>query len=614
MGLLLFGFTFYQNKQYQKQAAYQAQLDSIAAVDRFRADSIAAVEAAARDTATAVASADGSVEAVNIYKDSLLEAAHSGEGEIITLANDKFEVAFTTKGAQPYSAKLKDYKTYGGEDLYLFKPGASQFGIKVYAGEMVNTADFNFAVAEKTDTSLVMRLPFAGGGYIEQRYSIREGEYLVSNALAFVGMENVIPKNVFSIDMDYNMTIPRMEKGFKNESQYSKLDYYFSGEKKPADIGRSRSTSKRVDTKVSWFAFQQQFFSAIFRAPKEYSSAEFDIKFFPEDDPDHNLMTCQAGMRVDFQPGQVESVIPFEYYFGPNHYKTLKSYDHKFERIIPLGGNVVGIFTKYVIIPTFDFLRKFISNFGIIILIMTLLIKLVVLPFAYKSYSSSAKMQAIKPEIDKLSAKYPKQEDAMKKQQAQMDLYKRAGISPMGGCLPMLLQFPILWAMFRFFPASIELRQQPFLWAEDLSAYDSIINFGTRVPLLGDHISLFALLMAISMFFYSKLTTASQPGADDPQMASMRFMSVWMMPIMMYFICNSLSSGLSYYYLLSNLITMFATWVIKNCFVHPEEIQAKLKASEGKKQPKSKWQQRLEEAQKMQAQMQREQAKKNARR
>ncbi len=547
MGLLLFGFTFYQNKQYQKQAAYQAQLDSIAAVDRFRADSIAAVEAAARDTATAIASADGSVEAVNIYKDSLLEAAHSGEGEIITLANDKFEVAFTTKGAQPYSAKLKDYKTYGGEDLYLFKPGASQFGIKVYAGEMVNTADFNFAVAEKTDTSLVMRLPFAGGGYIEQRYSIREGEYLVSNALAFVGMENVIPKNVFSIDMDYNMTIPRMEKGFKNESQYSKLDYYFSGEKKPADIGRSRSTSKRVDTKVSWFAFQQQFFSAIFRAPKEYSSAEFDIKFFPEDDPDHNLMTCQAGMRVDFQPGQVESVIPFEYYFGPNHYKTLKSYDHKFERIIPLGGNVVGIFTKYVIIPTFDFLRKFISNFGIIILIMTLLIKLVVLPFAYKSYSSSAKMQAIKPEIDKLSAKYPKQEDAMKKQQAQMDLYKRAGISPMGGCLPMLLQFPILWAMFRFFPASIELRQQPFLWAEDLSAYDSIINFGTRVPLLGDHISLFALLMAISMFFYSKLTTASQPGADDPQMASMRFMSVWMMPIMMYFICNSLSSGLSYY-------------------------------------------------------------------
>ena len=625
MGLLLFGFTFYQQKQYQKQAAYQAQLDSIAAVERFRADSIAAAQAAARDTARSLSAqnnrslsgVEGSgVEgnAAPIYKDSLLEAAHSGEGEIVTLSNEKFEVAFTTKGAQPYFARLKDYKTYGGEDLYLFKPGASKLGIQIYAGEMINTADFNFSVAEKNDTTLVMRLPFAGGGYIEQRYSIREGEYMVRNALAFVRMENVIPKNVFSIDMDYGMTIPRMEKGYKNESQYSKLDWYFSGEKKPSDIGRARSASKRVDNKVAWFAFQQQFFSAIFRAPKEYTSAEYDIKFFPEDDPDHNLMDCQARMRVDFQPGQSETVIPFEYYFGPNHYKTLKSYDQKYERIIPLGGNVVGLFTKFVIIPLFDFLHKFISNFGIIILLMTIFIKIVVLPFAYKTYASSAKMQAIKPEIDKLNAKYPKQEDAMKKQQAQMDLYKRAGISPMGGCLPMLLQFPILWAMFRFFPASIELRQQPFLWADDLSAYDSFINFGTRIPLLGDHISLFALLMAVSMFFYSKLTTASQPGSDDPQMASMRFMSVWMMPIMMYFICNSLSSGLSYYYLLSNLITMLETWVIKKWFVHPEEIQAKLKATEGKKQPKSKWQQRLEEAQRMQAQMQREQAKKNGRR
>ena len=620
MGLLLFGFTFYQNKQYQKQAAYQAQLDSIAAVEQFRADSIAAVEAAALRQASSQDStllADGSVSVLSqqaVYKDSLLEAAHNGEAQIITLSNDKFEVAFTTKGAQPWSARLKDYKTYGGEDLYLFKPESSLLALQVYAGEMVNTSEFNFNVAEKTDTSVVMRLPFAGGGYIEQKYSIREGEYIVDNALSFVGMENIIPKNVFNLDIDYSMTIPRMEKGYKNESQYSKLNYYFSGEKKPSDLGRSRSSSKRVDNKIAWFAFQQQFFSAIFRAPNEYTSADFDIKFFPEDDESHNLMTCQAKVRTDFQPGQHETVVPFQFYFGPNHYKTLKSYDQKFERMIPLGGSVVGIFTKYVIIPTFDLLRKSISNFGIIILIMTILIKLVVLPFAYKSYSSSAKMQAIKPEIDKLNAKYPKQEDAMKKPQAQMDLYKRAGISPMGGCLPMLLQFPILWAMFRFFPASIELRQQPFLWADDLSAYDSFINFGTRIPLLGDHISLFALLMAISMFFYSKLTTASQPGSDDPQMASMRFMSVWMMPIMMYFICNSLSSGLSYYYLLSNLITMLETWVIKKWFVHPEEIQARLKATEGKKAPKSKWQQRLEEAQRMQAQMQKEQAKKNGKR
>ena len=613
MGLLLFGFTFFQNKQYQKQAEFQAQLDSIAAVERFRADSIAAAEAALRDTVLADTLAAVPVP-VSVYKDSLLGQAHDAEGEIITLSNDKFEVAFTTKGAQPYSVFLKEYKKYGGDDLYLFEPGDAHLGIQVYAGENINTSDFNFTVAEKTDTSVAMRLPFTGGGYIEQRYSIAEGSYSVNNTLSFIGMETVIPKNVFSFDIDCIVTLPRMEKGYKNEVQYSKMDYYFSGEKKPEEMGRGRNASKRVDNRVSWFAFQQQFFSYIMRAPKEFSSADFDLKFLPEEDESHDLMTCQARMRADFQPGMHETVVPFEFYFGPNHYRTLKSYDKKYEKIIPLGGWLVGWFTKFVIIPIFDLLHRFISNFGLIILLMTIFIKLVVLPFAYKSYSSSAKMQAIKPEIDKLNEKYSKEQDAMKKQQAQMDLYKRAGISPMGGCLPMLLQFPILWAMFRFFPASIELRQQSFLWAEDLSAYDSIVNFGTRIPLLGDHISLFALLMAISMFFYSKLTTASQPGGNDPQMASMRFMSVWMMPIMMYFICNSLSSGLSYYYLLSNLITMLETWIIKKWFVNPEEIQAKLKASEGKKQPKSKWQQRLEEAQRMQAQMQKEQAKKNGRR
>ena len=248
MGLLLFGFTFYQNKQYQKQAAIQAELDSIAAVERFRADSLAAVEAAARDTAAPVAGiapAEGISEAAPIYKDSLLEASRTGEGSIVTLSNDKFEVAFTTKGAQPYSARIKDYKTYGGDELYLFKPGASHLGVQVYAGEMVNTSDFVFNVAELTDTSVVMTLPFAGGGRIEQRYSIREGEYIVSNSLAFIGMENVIPKNVFSVDLDYIMTIPRLEKGYKNESQYSKLDYYFDGDKKPVEIGRGRNADRK---------------------------------------------------------------------------------------------------------------------------------------------------------------------------------------------------------------------------------------------------------------------------------------------------------------------------------------------------------------------------------
>ena len=609
IGLILFGFTWYQSRQYDKQMAYQAQLDSIAAVERaagMAAESIA-------DSLQASAAEEGAAAPVQgkaaIYKDSLLNLASGGEERIVTISNDKIEVAFTTKGAQPYSAKVKEYRNYDSTDLYIFRPGASEMGIGIYAGETINTKDFYFDVIEATDSSAAFSLQFAGGGSIIQRYALSEGSYMMTNTLTFKDMDNVIPKNATFCDFDWALTIPRMEKGYKNEMQYSKVDYYFDGEKKPEEIGRGRNASKRIENSLEWFAFQQQFFSAIVRPDSRFSSGQVSVEFHPEDDPHRNLMDCGAKMRSGFQISD-NVVMVKDFYLGPNHYQTLKSYGRKYEKIIPLGGWLVGWFTKFVIIPLFNFLHRFISNFGIIILLMTLFIKIVVLPFSYKSYSSSAKMQAIKPEIDKLNEKYPKEEDALKKQQAMMDIYKRAGINPMGGCLPMLLQFPILWAMFRFFPASIELRQQSFLWADDLSAYDSIIDFGMRIPLIGDHISLFALLMALSMFFYSKISMQGQMSGNDPNTASMRFMSVYMMPIMMFFICNSLSSGLSYYYLLSNLITMLETFIIKKFFVRPEDVLARLKASEGKPQPKSKWQKRLEEAQKMQQQMLKEQTKK----
>ena len=609
IGLILFGFTWYQSRQYDKQMAYQAQLDSIAAVERAAGMAAESIP----DSLQTSAAEEGAVAPVQgkaaIYKDSLLNLASGGEERIVTISNDKIEVAFTTKGAQPYSAKVKEYRNYDSTDLYIFRPGASEMGIGIYAGETINTKDFYFDVIEATDSSAAFSLQFAGGGSIIQRYALSEGSYMMTNTLTFKDMDNVIPKNATFCDFDWALTIPRMEKGYKNEMQYSKVDYYFDGEKKPEEIGRGRNASKRIENSLEWFAFQQQFFSAIVRPDSRFSSGQVSVEFHPEDDPQRNLMDCGAKMRSGFQISD-NVVMVKDFYLGPNHYQTLKSYGRKYEKIIPLGGWLVGWFTKFVIIPLFNFLHRFISNFGIIILLMTLFIKIVVLPFSYKSYSSSAKMQAIKPEIDKLNEKYPKEEDALKKQQAMMDIYKRAGINPMGGCLPMLLQFPILWAMFRFFPASIELRQQSFLWADDLSAYDSIIDFGMRIPLIGDHISLFALLMALSMFFYSKISMQGQMSGNDPNTASMRFMSVYMMPIMMFFICNSLSSGLSYYYLLSNLITMLETFIIKKFFVRPEDVLARLKASEGKPQPKSKWQKRLEEAQKMQQQMLKEQNKK----
>ena len=596
IGVIMFGFTWYQSKQYEKQMEAQAQLDSIARVEQMAAMAMDSVR-------TAQGVTNVQVQTMPAYKDSMLTEARLAESQILKLSNDKVTIEFSTKGAQPYSVKLNDYKAYDSTDLYLIKPDQSQYGISVFAGENINTKDFVFDVVEHTDSTVVMRLSFAQGGFIQQRYALTEGSYMLDNELSFVGMENIIPKNVSMIDIDWSVIIPRLEKGYKNEKQYSKLDYYFDGDKSPEEIARGRDGSKRVDTRFRWFAFQQQFFSAIMTPGTEFSSADFNVKYFAEDDPSHNLMSCSAKLRSDFQSGS-EVVIPYEFYFGPNDYSSLKKYDRNYEKIIPLGGWWFSWFTRLVIIPCFDFLGKFISNYGIVILIMTLLIKLLLTPLTLKSYKSSAKMQVVKPELEKINAKYPDQKDAMKKQQATMDLYQKAGISPMGGCLPMLLQMPILFAMFRFFPASIELRQQKFLWADDLSSYDSIIDFGFNIPALGDHLSLFAFLMALTMFIYSKMTAGQM--SDDPNMAGMKFMSVWLMPIMMFFVCNNFSAALSYYYFISQLITIAMTWYLRKFVVTEDKVRAEMMLNVNKPKKKSKWQQRLEEAQRMQEQMQKQ--------
>ena len=455
IGVIMFGFTWYQSKQYEKQAEVQAQLDSIAMVEQMAA---MALDSAKRAEGLVTDGEMAGVKVMNMpaYKDSLLTEARLAQGGIYRLLNDKVEIEFTTKGAQLYSVRLNDYKAYDSTDLYLIEPNGSQMGISVYAGENVNTKDFVFQVAEHTDTSLVMRLPFAGGGYIQQKYWLTEGSYMMKNELSFVNMGNVIPRNVSSFDMDWSVIIPRLEKGYKNEKQYSKLDYYFEGDKKPEEIAKGKDAAKRVDTRFKWFAFQQQFFSAIMTAGNDFSSADFDVRYFAEDDPSHNLMACSAKLRSALHMESDNVVVPFDYYLGPNDYRTLKGYDQKYEKIIPLGGWLVNWFSRLIIIPCFDFLGKFISNYGLVILLMTLLIKLLLSPLTIKSYKSTARMQVIKPEIDKLNEKYPNEKDAMKKQQATMELYQKAGISPMGGCLPMLLQMPILFAMFRFFPASID--------------------------------------------------------------------------------------------------------------------------------------------------------------
>ena len=611
IALIMLGFFGYQSRQVQKQQAIQAQLDSARLAEEYAQWQLdSAYKAEHPELAVAAQEQISAPSTAGVqYSDPLLNQAAAAEASIVTIQNSKLELAFTTRGGQPYSVRVKDYTNYDKSDLYILAAGKSELGYVVYAPTAIDTRKFtfNYVAEESSDSTVVMRLPVSGG-YIEQKYVLQQDSYSVEETLSFVGM-NLDANRSKTVSVDFEATIPRMEKGYKNETQYSRLNYYFPADNKPESIGNGRKGNKRFNNNIEWFAFQQQFFSAIMRAPENFSYGEFALDFVPKDSPSHDLMNCSAKMQADLQILGGNGQAKFEFYFGPNNYKGLKAYGHAYEKVIPLGGKIIGLFTKYFIIPLFDWLHRGIANFGIIILLMTLVIKLVVLPLAYKSYASTAKMQALKPFIEKINAKYPKQEDAMKKQQETMELYKKAGVNMMGGCLPMLLQLPILWAMFRFFPASIELRQQPFLWAEDLSAYDDVIHWGTSF--LGkDHISLFALLMAVSMFFYSKIMQNQATTGNDPNAKMMQAMSLYMMPIMMFFICNNLSSGLSYYYLLSNLITMLETWIIRKWIVNPDEIVAKVKAAENKPAPKSKWQQRLEEAQKMQREMQKQQNKK----
>ena len=368
------------------------------------------------------------------------------------------------------------------------------------------------------------------------------------------------------------------------------------------------SRTKEVTSAVNWVAFKQQFFSSVFIAPQNVSYAS--MGFTTAQPGSGYIKDFTARMTVPYTP-QTEGY-DFAFYFGPNKYSILRKVtlgeeeeEIALERLIPLGWGIFGWINRWCVIPVFDFLRNFIGSFGIIILILAVLIRLVISPMTYKSYVSMAKMRLIKPQVDELTKKYPKQEDAMKRQQATMELYKKAGINPMGGCIPMLIQMPILIAMFRFFPASIELRDQHFLWADDLSSYDSVLNLPFSIPFYGDHVSLFALLMALSTFAYSYYNY-QQTASSQPQMAGMKFMMVYMMPIMLLFWFNDYSSGLCYYYLLSNLLTIGQTLVIRR-MVDDSKIQAIMAANAAKKSngKKSKFQQRYEELMRQQEAQQR---------
>lgn len=552
--------------------------------------------------------------AVRNVKDSLdiFAGSRSGVNKIITIENEKTKFRIASLGGSLCYVQLKDYFTFDKKPLVIFKGDTGIFNFEFASqGRIFSTQELFFRpliitskyagkdsihVSGKDSVQVAMRLyPDSAFNpkddrYIELNYTIYGDDYMLKVNVSTVGLAETITEKRNSMDFDWTMNLMQQEKSIKNERAASTIYYRFT-DNEVDYLSETKDDAKDLQA-VSWVSFKQQFFSSAIIADKGFSSAKIRT-VSTTDDSSHMLKTCalQTSIPVDSKD---QNAFSMRMYFGPNKFKVLKKYDLDLERQIPLGWSffLLRWINRYAVIPVFNWLESFGMNYGIIILILTILLKIVLFPIAYKTYLSSAKMRVLKPEIDEINKKIPK-EKAMERQQATMALYKKAGVNPLAGCVPMLLQMPILIALFRFFPASIELRQQSFLWAHDLSTYDSILDLGFNIPFYGNHVSLFCLLMTVSTIIYTKVN--NQLMGTQQQMPGMKFM-MYAMPVMFLGFFNSFSSGLSYYYFLANMLTFLQMWIIRKT-VNEEAIHAKIQ--ENRKKPdtkkKSGFQKRLEE-------------------
>ena len=637
MSLIFIGYVMYNSKQ---QAEYQEYMSQVQAEEQARAEAEAA-QIAAQQAAeptdslsfTQATEAEKQRE-VAMFGESLM-AAKQGVAQNYTMSNDYITVDFTTQGGMMKKVVLAEYTKYAPKDertekVVLFDPETAMFDMEFYIKNglnnvKVNTSEYVFAsngVRREADRQvLTMSLEVAEGAYLQYEYTLYDEkqparDYMVDMNVKLVNLSPIMAQQSTLGRMWSNRTFQN-ERSYKNENMYTTLSYRLPDEDDVEDLGMSDSNKeKQLQSEVNWVAFRQQFFSQAFIAHDNFAYA--DMGFTTEEEGSGFLKNYTSRMGVNYTPQTTD--YRFSLYCGPNKYAVLSDVVDAdgegiaMERLIPLGGGLGGWFNRWIVIPVFDFLRNYIASFGIIILILTILVKLLIFPLTYKSYLSTAKMRVIKPEMDALNEKYPRQEDAMKKQQEMMNLYKKAGINPMGGCVPMLIQLPLLWALFRFFPVSIELRGQSFLWADDLSSYDSVLELPFSIPWYGDHVSLFALLMCIAMVGFSYFTYQQQGTANQPGMEGMKFMMVYMMPAMMLFWFNDFASGLCYYYLVSQIITMIIMTSMRR-FVDDDKIRYMIEKNSAKQKnkKKSKFQLRYEELMRQQEEMARQQQK-NAKR
>lgn len=629
---ILIGFSWFNRPSKEELARRQHVRDSIALVEQQK---LAEEEAqqALQEMQQATAEVDSAALEAQIKAQygAFAVAATAEAAEMPVVESELLRLTFNPKGGTLYSAELKDYKAYGDSVnmLRLFRGEEYSLGFTLVTANnrVLNTQNLVFAPqAVETDAegnqTLRMRLNAEGGAYMDFVYVVPADDYMIGYRIECHGMQQVLAQNVSSMEMQWHQIVPQQERGRKFEERYAQLQYMFTN-RDMEKLSESKADRESASGKLRWIAYKDQFFSTVMIADSAFQSA--DLTSAPMGKNSGYMKEYTTTTAVQFDPSG-KTPTGFKMYLGPNKYHTLKAYDKGKQRyeelrlhyLVPLGWEIVAWIVRILVIPMFDLFTSWGLAIGWVIFLMTLVIKLIILPFTFKSYQSSAKMRVLKPQLDEINAKYPA-EKMQERQQATMALYSKAGVNPMSGCLPMLFQMPIVMAMFWFFPTAIELRGQSFLWADDLSAYDAIFTWGYNIPLIGNHISLFCILMTVTNIVYTYLNMQSQAGGNDPNMKVMKYM-MYGMPVMFFFIFNDYAAGLSYYYFISLLMTIVQTYIFR-WTLNDKRMLAEMEKAQAKKakkvQKKSGFMARLEQMQKEQEARMREQVKqqsKNARR
>lgn len=602
LGLIagILGIWLYMSGPTKEQIARNKQIkDSIALVQQKAEIAQMANEVAAKvstDTLKQSPAVSDSAKALKLnddFKDFAVSV--NGNKESFVIENELVKATISSKGGQVEKVELKNYHRPGNTaPLVLFEGDSVNFSLKIpaYNNRVFSTDEFYFKAVNKTANSITLRLETSKpGSYIEYLYILKPNDYIVDSEIRFVGLQNIISQTEDQIQFAWSMVYPTQEKHIIKEREAATV-YFKQDINDPDYINPLKDEQKDInEADVKWVSFKQQFFNSTIIADKTFNKGGSFVKLGQRPESETVVKAVSAELGIPYSHAPTE-IFKYKFYFGPNHYNTLEKYGYSLEKIVPTGWSVFSYINKWMVIPLFNGLSNL--NMGLVILILTVIVKVVLLPIAFKTYMSGARMRVLKPETDALNAKFEKNADPMKKQQEQMALYRKAGVNPLSGCLPLLLQFPILIALFAFLPAAIELRQEGFLWADDLSTYDSVWTFGD-VPFVswayGDHVSLFAALMFVSTIIYTYMNSSMMP-QQNTQMPGMKFM-MYFMPVIFLAVMNRYAAGLSWYYFLANMFTFLQNWIMKKV-VSDQKIRAQLEANMKKPAKKSGFQAKLE--------------------